>query len=1198
MRFNLQVFVTFIFMVSVVWVPFKIPAQATNFYNRVELVSLNVREKQDPLENQKQPLRQALLGLEERFQINLSFNDEYVQGESVDKKKTVGNDVEKILSEILSPFQLIYVKLDQKHYVIKSSRPNVEKAISKLDRKRFKILPDRILNPQKTIDTTIPALRKGGDHIVSGKVTDRAGEPIPGVNVIIKGSTQGVITDSDGSYVMVVDDKQATLIFSFVGYETIEMPVNGRSAIDVVLFENLQTLNEVIVTALGVERSTKSLGYAVSNVKGEEIGETAESNVINALSGRVAGLDISSSSGGVGASSRIILRGVKTIGANSDQPLFVIDGVPVNNSLRATGRIDYGNSIADFNPDDIEEITVLKSAAAAALYGSAGANGVIVIKTKSGKGNKNLGFEFNSSLTLSEPFRLIDYQNEYGPGLPGVDWNYYDPVGGTGNSWGDPFGVQETAVQWNSPLDAEGNPVPLPLRAYPDNGKDFFDTGVMRELSLAASKGEEGKYHFRLALRNAEEQGMVPTSELTRNTITLNAGVNITEKLETNVNLIYANQESPNRVATDNWSNNPIRQALIVPRHVDVKALRNYEHLLANGVPVPFEVTGQDPQVIVPGWTAADGDFFPNPFFTLNNEKNEYSNERIFASAHIKYKWTDWLQLDAKVNQEVIDEKIEQKRNEGVRLWTGSFFGYAGSYYRDVFQRKNTFANVILTGNNRIGAFGFNAILGAETRTFVLDGAWQRALELELPNLFTINNAVGDPQLDQYYSESKINSVFGNVDFDYKNLVFFTLTGRNDWNSTLPISNNSFFYPSASLSFIMSDLLDLPSAISFLKFRGNAGRVGIGTSAYQIDPTLSTNTRLGDVFEATIANGLNNPTLKPTRTTTYEVGMDLRLFDARLNFDVALYTGKSEDQIQRVLLPGSSGYTSRIINAGDIKNEGIEIAVTAIPVDKAIRWDVGFTYARNVNEVLSLAEGVDELQITAKYSNIRTVARPGEPYGQLVGNGLKRDPNGNVIHNNGLAVQTDQQVVLGNVTPDWLGSFMSTVSYKGLSLTAQVNAKFGGDIFSLTNQWAASAGLTKSTLSPHRNQSIVGEGVMEVINGDEVSYVPNNVAVPYRDYVGNLMRWGLHEPVVYDGTYIKLKAIQIYYSIPQKLVDRWLPFQRMRVGVAGRNLALLYAKAPNFDPEASMSARNTDLGFDMFNLPTARTVTFNLSFRF
>jgi len=1027
---------------------------------------------------------------------------------------------------------------------------------------------------------------------VSGKISDQNGLPLLGVTVLIKGTSSGTSSDFDGNYTLTVD-KQSTLVFSYVGFRTMEVLVNSQSVINVTLVQDNEELNEVIITALGESRSVKSLGYAVSNIKGSDLSETSENNVIDALSGKVAGLDISTGSGGVGSSSRIILRGVKTVGSNSDQPLFVIDGVPVDNTLRAGARIDYGNSIADFNPDDIAEITVLKSAAAAALYGSAGANGVIVIKTKSGIGNKNLGVEYSSSLTISNPLKLIDYQNEYGPGSPGSDWNYYDRIGGS-NGWGNAFGIQETAIQWNSPLNSEGNLVALPLKAYSDNGKEFFNTGITRDMSIAIAKSEKDKYNFRLALRNIHEDGMVPTTELTRNSISFSAGTNITEKLRANVNLIYSNQDSPNRVTTQNWSDNPLRQALLVPRHVDVRALKNYRGLLANGVPLPFDVIGEYPQVVAPGWEANNGDYFPNPFFTLNNVKNEYSNNRMFAVANLIYDINDWLSIDTKVSKEFISEKQEIKRNQGVRLWTGSFYSYQGSYYRTSYTRNNTFANALLKGKGKIGSFGFNGILGVETRDFILDGAWQNAPEIELPNLFTISNVVGDPQGDQYYIQTRTNSAYASLDIDYKSLVYLSLTGRNDWNSTLPKSNRSFFYPSASLSFILSDIVNLPEVFSFMKLRGNAGMVGIGAGAYQIHPTLDTQTRLPNVFEATISNSLNNPTLKPTRTTTYEVGADIRFFEGRLNFDIAGYVGKSIDQIQRVNLPGSTGYSNRIINAGDIENKGIELAVKAIPIEGDFTWDLGFTYSKNRNKVLSLADGVEELLIASRYSNIRTVARPGQPYGQLMGNGLKRDPNGNVIHNNGNVVQTDQQIVLGNVTPDWLGNFTTSMRYKGFSLSAQVSAKIGGDMFSLTNQWAAGDGLTKSTLTPYRDGSIIGKGVMQLSDG---SYVPNNVSVSYQQYVQNLMRWGLHEPVVYDASYVKLRSVQLYYTFPQKVMER-LPFQSIKVGIVGRNLALLYSKAPNFDPEAAASARNSDQGFDEFNMPTARSFTFNLTFKF
>lgn len=1051
---------------------------------------------------------------------------------------------------------------------------------------------EKVLQKPMELPTEQPQKKK-----VSGKIVDETGQPIPGANIIVKGNSErGTVSDFNGDFTLEVLEEDEVLVVSFVGMEDQEVII-GSEFLNVTLKDGL-AIDEVVVTALGLQRSTKSLGYAISNVKGDEIVKSSESNVVNALAGKVAGLDISSSSGGVGSSSRIILRGIKTTGSNSDQPLFVVDGVPVNNSLRSTWNVDWGNSIADFDPNDIAEVTVLKSAAAAALYGSAGANGVIVIKTKSGLGQNKLNVELSANVTLSEPFRLMDYQNEYGPGwAQDQDYDYSQMSGDP--SWGRPFGVQEEAIQWNSPLDEEGNFVPLPLRAYPDNVKDFFDTGVTEEYSLAIAKSEPDKYHFRVGLKNTIEKGMVPTTEIKRNTISINSGAQMTKDVKVNFIFNYSNQDSPNRTSTDI---NPIREVMLMPRHVDSKAARNYEELVANGVPLPYEITGRESDKLIkaPYVSAIHGDYWTSPFYVLDNLKNEYSNDRVLAIFNPSYNITDWLRLDAKISSEIISEKIERKANVGVRRWTGSIYSYNGFYYRDILKRKNFFANAILSANKNFENFGFSSFVGVETRNNKLDGGSVDVQELNLPNFFNVNNGVDNPNLRQYYSESEVNSVFGSVDLDYKNLVYLTLTGRNDWNSTLPASDLSFFYPSASLSLIVSDMFTMPEVISLLKIRGNVGKVGIGTYPYQIAPTLSTFNRLEGVFEATVSDYLNNPDLKPTETSTVELGADVRLFDNRLNFDVAVYKGESKNQIQRVNLPGSTGYYSRIINAGDIANEGIELTVNGTLIDRGdFTWDMGATYSVNRNEVVSLAEGVDELLIAQKYSGIRSIAKPGEPYGQLMGTGYKRDPEGNIIHFNGIPVQTEQQIVLGNVTPDWIGSLSTSIRYKFVSLSAQVNAKVGGEIFSLTNAWAVGAGVTKNTVTEFRGKSMVGEGVIEVINGDEVTYAPNNVSVPYIAYVRDgVGRWGFHEPMVFDGTYVKLKNVRLAIDIPKKALQRVLPLSSAQISVTGRNLALLYTKVPNIDPESAASANNYDLGFDMFNLPTARRLTFGLLVKF
>jgi outer membrane receptor protein involved in Fe transport len=428
--------------------------------------------------------------------------------------------------------------------------------------------------------------------------------------------------------------------------------------------------------------------------------------------------------------------------------------------------------------------------------------------------------------------------------------------------------------------------------------------------------------------------------------------------------------------------------------------------------------------------------------------------------------------------------------------------------------------------------------------------------------------------------------------------LYATVTGRNDWSSTLPPASRSYFYPSASLSWVASETMKMPDVISFAKLRVNASQVGSDTWAYQLERSFYNLDRIGTLYEASVENTLKNPNLKPTRTNQYEIGMDLRFFHNRLNLDLAGYTGTSFDQITPVNISPSAGYSYRYVNIGEVANKGIELAISSIPVEREnFTWDLGITWSKNVNKVISLAEGVDALPIGYGYSGIRTEARPGMPFGNIVGYGLKRDPDGNIIHVNGLPVKTDSEMVLGNITPDWIGNITTRVKYKNFSLSALVTGKYGGEIFSLTTQWLRQYGLDIATDVPLRQGAVVGDGVMEKMVDGQIQYVPNSVSVPFSDYSYWYNAYGLHETVIFDASYVKLKEVRLAWDLPRKVLKKY-PGSRVSFAVVGRNLALLYSRVPHVDPETSISADNSKQGFEIFNMPSARAITFNINVTF
>jgi TonB-linked SusC/RagA family outer membrane protein len=1033
---------------------------------------------------------------------------------------------------------------------------------------------------------------------IRGVVTDSVSrESLPGVNIQVKGTELGTTTGADGKFSLSLPAGRDILVFTYVGMERKEVSAAGLSYLEVRMRTGI-ALDEVIVTALGISRSSKSLGYSATNLKSGEITESRENNLINALAGKVAGIDISSSSGGVGSSSRILIRGISSL-TSDNQPLFVIDGIPVNNTLRSgTGDIDWGNGIADINPEDIAEMTVLKGAGAAALYGSQAANGVIVIKTKSGRGQKGLGIEYSSSLSVETPFRLPSFQNKYGPGMNPAGWDFWKSGEEPYYAWGPLLDSGILAVQWNSPLGPDGKPVPLPLVSYPNNFRDFYETGRIFTNNLAFSKGEEGKYHFRLSLNDSREKGMLYNTDLQRSVITLSAGTNVTKRLELTTSVMYSKSGSGNRLTGNSDAYNAVKGALFMSRSDNVDDLRNYNALLERGVPLPGTYAGKNPLVVVPGTTMATSDYYPNPFYTLDNLLNEFSSDRLWAVAGAVYKITDWLRLDGSTSLEMLDELYQQKCNDGVRHWNGSIYSYKGFYTRGLTRRDNRTSNFKLTLNRDFGPVNVNAFFGGERRDNIMDWGNMSAQELAISGVFNMSNAQGTKQASNGYSHRRVNSLFGSIDLSFRNGVYFTVTGRNDWSSTLPPANRSYFYPSASLSWVASETLKLPKAISFAKLRLNASQVGSDTWAYQLERSFYNLDRIGTLYEASVENTLKNPNLKPTRTNQYEVGLDLRFFRNRLNIDFAAYTGTSFDQITPVNIASSTGYSYRYVNVGEVSNRGLELAVNATPVQlEELSWDLGLTWSTNRNSVVSLAEGVDALPVGYGYSGIRTEARPGMPYGNIIGYGLKRDPAGSIIHVNGLPVKTDQEMVLGNITPDWIGSVTTRLKYKNLSLSAMVSAKWGGEIFSLTTQWLRQYGLDIATDVPLRQGAVIGDGVMEKTVGDQKVYVPNNVSVPFSDYSYWFNAYGLHETAIFDASYIKLREARLAYDVPRKVLKK-VPGGRITLALVGRNLALLYSKIPHVDPETSISADNSKQGFEIFNMPSARTISFNITLSF
>lgn len=1026
-----------------------------------------------------------------------------------------------------------------------------------------------------------PALAQ--ERTVSGKVTSAEdGSGLPGVNVVIKGTSTGTVTDLDGNFKISVPDG-AVLQISALSYSAQEIAVGSRSVIDVQLETDIKTLSEVVVTAGGIAREKKALGYSVQDVKGEEITKAREANLLNSLSGRVAGLQVTGASGGVGSSSRVVLRGASSLTGNN-QPLFVVDGIPINNDNYGTaaggfGGADRPNGAGEINPDDIASISVLKGPNAAALYGSRASNGVIVITTKTGKGTKGIGVSVNSSANFERPLRLPDYQNAYGGGYNESYFYYGDGTNGSGGedeSWGPRLDSGLEFVQWN---DFDGQPSPWVSR--PDNVENFFETGKTFQNNISISGGGD-KAHFRLSLSNLDQTGMIPNTEMKRNTITVNSGMDVTEKFKVETSLSYIKSNSDNLPGGGYDNNNPMQQFTWFQRNVDIAALKDFENL-------PLAPAGTSAEGTPATWNT---NYNNNPYWVLHNNTNAFSKDRLLGNVRLSYELTDWLSIAARTGTDYFTDLSVNKRAVGSNDFPN------GNYQEITRTWQETNSDVLLTFNKEISDITVNASVGANKMRQVYERNTLEAPELEIPGVYSLANSKVAITGETFGQQKEIHSVYGSLNLGFRNYLFLDAVARNDWSSTLPIENNSYFYWSASLSVDITSILGLESDIlNYAKLRGSYAKVGSDTDPYRLQNVYATfDPWGGSLIMPTAANDLNNPSLKPETTNSFEFGGEFKFWKNKIGLEVSYYDKKSIDQIMPVNISSSSGYTRIYANAGEMRNRGIELSLNATPVDMAngFKWDIAVNYNKNINEVTALADGLESLTI-GTYWNASIVARPGEPYGTIFGPDFQRDPSGNIIHNatTGLPLKDQTNKVLGNVNPDWVGGLSNNFSFKGISLGVLIDAKMGGDIYSMTNAWGRYAGVLEETLLGREN-GIVGDGVINTGTAEAPVYVENNIVVPAQSYNHAAFGNSVVAGSVFDASYIKLRQLTLGYSLPNSLIGN-SPFKNITISVVGRNLALLYSKVPHIDPETSFGNGNLQ-GIEHAQSPSARSLGFNLSF--
>lgn len=1078
---------------------------------------------------------------------------------------------------------------------------------------------------------------------VTGTVTSQTdGSTIPGVSVLVRGTTVGTVTDINGRYELQAPSNGA-LIFSFIGFLTREVAIQGREVINVSLEEEIFEIEGVIVTALGISRERRALSYSVQGVSGDDIAEVKDANLVNSLSGKVAGVQVTNASGAIGSSSRIIIRGNSSFGDN--QPLFVIDGTPVSNfatSVDQYGGVDYGNAIMDLDPANIQSISVLKGGMAAALYGQQASNGVILITTKGGGGRSaNLGVNVTSAVTFENPYIFPDYQNEYGQGYNGSEFLYQDYLAAQGlteaeysyqqyaydrsfrykngagagrfdgvdESWGPRLDIGLMLPQFNSPytLDANGNPVyeSTPWISHPDNVKDFFNTGMTFDNNFEVY-GSGDRTSARLGISSMNGTGTIPNTDLTRYSVMFNGDMDISPRFTANATINYVKNTSDN-LPGGGYDVGNVMQSIggWFGRQVDMQALED----------------NWDTKDPYGRWYNWNSNYHNNPFFTVNRLLRSRDRDRVFGNFMLTYKLTDWISLSGRIGNDFFSEnRKEVNANGAIEVQPGGNFNIND-------RAVNLFSgDLFLNFDRKIGDdFRVDGLLGANYYQYDERYQYLGASSLTVPDLFTIGNVAGNPSTAMSTRKSVSNSLLGSVNISFRNYLFLNATGRNDWSSTLPKDAWSYFYPSVGLGLIFTDAFGIESDIlSYGKIRGSWAQIGKATSPYQTRGVyIPGSSTFRNVTQFYIDRQLPPVGLKNETTTSYEFGLEMAFLMNRVNFDFTYFNNLSRDQILGVDISPASGYGSMLINAGEIQNKGVELLLNAgiIRNQNGFNWDVTLNWAYIDNLVNELYGDLEAYQLSGSWSGLSIEARPGKPFGTIMGKGYARDAQGRVIinPNTGIAMLTPVPIEIGNIMPDWTGGFRNTFSYKNLSLSMLIDARWGGDLFSITDWFGAYAGVAGYTTEDgvRENGVVIGTNRLQewgavlaatnengVIIYDDDGYpvgsgVANDILVSAQDYYEST--YGNLEASIIDGSFIKLREISFGYTIPRSIVNQIGFLRSAQISIIGRNLALLYTHESNdihIDPETGFGTTNSGMGLEQYQLPSSRSIGFKINLGF
>ena len=1080
---------------------------------------------------------------------------------------------------------------------------------------------------------------------VTGVVTDASsGEPLPSVSVKVKGTDNAAITNFDGKYTIKAGNG-AVLVFSSLGYSSQEASVSGTS-LNVALAVSSNKLDEVVITAFGISRDKKSVGYAIQEVGGAEVSKVKDANFMSSLSGKVAGVNIRQS-GTMGGSANVVIRGYKSLTGNN-QALFVVDGIPISNQITNTGNqqtgrggYDYGNAAMDINPEDIEKVSVLKGAAASALYGARASNGVILITTKKGAKRNGLGVSVTSGYTVGSvnPDSYVRYQNSYGAGYG----QYYGPdtiagyptngymvaydVDGDGiddictpttedASFGLAFDPNLMVYTWESlypELSTYGQKSPHVAGA--NNPLYFFNQSATMNNSVAIDGGNDNG-SFRLSATQFSTKGIVPGSSLKRNNFSFSGNLKASDRLTVSTTAQFIQQAGNGRFGTGYDSRNP-NQSFRQWFNVGVDMARQEAVYEATGKNITWNPFGYGF-----GDDATKPIFFDNPYFSVMENRQSDSRNRLIGNMMANYKINDWLDFMGRASIDTYTEIQEE------RVAVGSV--EIPGYTRRNRNVSETNIDMILSANKSFGSndeFSFNGRLGSNIRRNSVDAISASTNGgLVVPGVYALSNSLNTPNAPgETAYQVGINGLFASASVGYKDFLYVDLTGRQDVSSTLPTADNTFFYPSATMSFVFSELMDV-DAISFGKFRVNYAEVGADAPAQALANAYNMGTAFGNASLASAPSTSNNPDLVPESTVSQEAGLEMMFLNNRVGFDVSVYNQTSLNQIMPAKVSSTSGTIFKYVNAGEINNKGLELSINATPIQSGdFTWSTNLNWTKNKNMVVSLFEGAENLQLASVQGGITIEARPGQAYGTIYGTTFVTDAEGRPIvwdmpaSYGGVqylrgGIDMGSKDVIGNINPDWYAGWSNSFRYKNWTASALLDMQMGGNFFSLDTWYGYATGVYD--LSAGTND--LGNPVRDLVN-DGGGYKITNVAywdgttvdgdgnpsgLEVGDYYADMHYYGnslgyarnANEYHVWDASYIKLREVALNYSVPSSMLGS-TGIKGLDVALTGRNLAILWKNNPYSDPEAGLSAGNVQ-GYQSGAYPAVREVGVNVKLKF